>query len=77
MSYGVPVLTSNTSSMPEVAGKASIMVIPLDTGAIAKGLMDLLDNNIARKLAEQAHSNAMRFSWEKSAQQLMAFLRKR
>ena len=38
MSFGVPVLTSNISSLPEVAGDAAILVNPLNTGSIAAGL---------------------------------------
>ncbi|ADW16710.1 glycosyl transferase group 1 [Desulfobulbus propionicus DSM 2032] len=68
MSYGVPVLTSDCSSLPEVAGDAGLLVNPHDSQAIADGLVELLTNDTRRlALAAKAQENAARFSWNKAA----------
>lgn len=68
MLYGVPVLTSNNSSMPEVAGDAGVFVNPLDESSIAAGLSLLLDNKTYRnELASKARINAKRFTWQNAA----------
>lgn len=70
MSYGKAVVTSNISSMPEVGGKAAVLVNPLDEHSIAAGLSDLLNSDKRRKLEAEAKGNAYRFSWEKNAANL-------
>lgn len=74
MSFGVPVLTSNTSSMPEVAGDAGILVDPLSINSIASGLTKLMDPIQRDLLASMAKKNSSRFTWEKAAVQLHAVL---
>lgn len=48
MSYGCPVITSNTSSLPEVVGKAGILVDPKNTEELAKAMLTLLGDKIKR-----------------------------
>jgi len=73
MSHGVPVLTSNRSSLPEVAGDAGVFVDPFDEMSVAAGLLSLLGNERYRdKLAGRAASNARRFSWQKAARDMWA-----
>lgn len=73
MSFGVPVVTANVSSLPEVAGEAAILVDPVDECAIANGLSRLLtDDALHARLAEKARANAARFTWEAAAQQAKA-----
>lgn len=68
---GIPVLTSNTSSMPEVAGDASILVYPNDVQSIGGGLASLATDNVLHaRLTENARPNAARFDWMESARQL-------
>lgn len=68
-SAGIPVLTSNTSSMPEVAGKAAFYIDPLSVHSIADGLRQLIENqNLYQSLQKEARSNALHFQWQKSAQ---------
>ncbi|MBB3286300.1 MULTISPECIES: glycosyltransferase family 1 protein [unclassified Rhizobium] len=68
---GVPVLTSNSSSMPEVAGEAGILVDPDDVRSICGGLEELATNMaLYERLAEKAKDNARRFDWMESARQL-------
>jgi glycosyltransferase involved in cell wall biosynthesis len=71
-SRGVPVLTSDIASMPEVAGDAGLLVSPLDVDSIAKGLTQMLEEPKFRsELARRAVSNGQRFSWDRSARRTM------
>ncbi len=64
---GTPVLTSTTSSLPEVAGGAAWLVDPHDEEAIAAGLATLWrDQRLRRELAERGLANARRFTWERT-----------
>ncbi|NTJ33560.1 glycosyltransferase family 4 protein [Agrobacterium rhizogenes] len=68
---GIPVLTSNTSSMPEVAGKAGILVDANDVQSIREGLESLTtDNDLHARLVEHTRLNSARFDWTESALQL-------
>lgn len=73
MAHGIPVLTSNNSSMPEVAGDAGMLVDPEDVGSIAEGLNQLItDDELRSRLAARAKINAVRFSWDESAERILA-----
>ena len=68
MAHGLPVLTSDRSSLPEVAGDAALLVDPLDRGAIAKGLVRLVtDSALRRRLADAGPRRAARFTWPATA----------
>ena len=72
MNFGTPVLTSNNSSMPEVAGNAGLFVDAQDVNSITDGLHQMISNTELRnKLASHAKSNATRFNWDKSTTQLL------
>lgn len=71
MACGTPVLTSTSSSLPEVAGDAAILVDPYDTDAIQDGLERLIsDQDLQQILAEKGSLQAQKFTWEQSARQL-------
>jgi len=73
MAYGVPVLTANNSSMPEVAGDAGLLVDAQNIHSIEKGLRQLISNGELRgKLAGNTKANVARFSWDSSARQLVS-----
>jgi glycosyltransferase involved in cell wall biosynthesis len=77
MAAGVPVVTSNVSSMPEVAGDGGILVDPRSPSEIASVLTRLLESHDLReKLSERARARASLYSWETSAQQSLAFFRR-
>jgi glycosyltransferase involved in cell wall biosynthesis len=68
MACGVPVITSDTSSLPEVVGDAGLMVNPGDAGALAGKIKSLLDHpERAARLAERGIARAAWFRWDKAA----------
>jgi glycosyltransferase involved in cell wall biosynthesis len=69
MARGVPVLTSNVSAMPEVAGGAGLLVDPRDTASIAEGLRRLTaDTALREQLIGAGLARVQEFSWEKSVE---------
>lgn len=71
MACGVPVLTSNVSSLPEVAGSAALMVNPLDLDDIVFSLRRLLnDTNLRQDLVQRGFEQVKRFTWANSAKSL-------
>lgn len=76
MACGTPVITSNVSSMPEVAGDAAIVVDPNNIHDIAAALTKILtDDDLAKELQKQGNERIKEFTWQKSAGQLAALLR--
>jgi len=73
MACGTPVVCSNTSSLPEIAGDAALLVNPLDTDAIAAALRRVLSEpGLAAELRARGIAQAARFSWERAAQETVA-----
>ncbi len=67
----VPVICSNTTSMPEVAGDAAILVDPFDVKDIAKAMTDLTQNeNLRQSLIEKGNKRKDDFNWQKTADDL-------
>jgi glycosyltransferase involved in cell wall biosynthesis len=74
---GVPVLTSNASALPEVAGDAALLVDPLDEISIARGLRELLaDPDLREMLAAAGMARAASFTWERCARETARTLRR-
>lgn len=70
-SCGIPVLTSNVSSLPEVGGDAAVYVDPYSVENICEGIVRIVsDTSLAQELRQKGYENAKRFSWEKSAAKL-------
>lgn len=70
MACGVPVITSNTSALPEIAGGAACLVDPKKPAEIFDQIMLLLsDKKFYNERKEKGYKNATRFSWERAAQQ--------
>lgn len=68
LACGTPVVTSNTSSMPEAAGDAALLVDPTDVEAIAEALWRLLeDASLRNALRARGFEQVKRFSWVASA----------
>lgn len=75
MAYGVPAVTSNCSSMPEVIGDAGILVDPFDVHSISAGLSLLLTNQSLRShLSKNAISRAYQFDWNHSSKKTLQTL---
>jgi glycosyltransferase involved in cell wall biosynthesis len=67
MASGVPVITSNVSSLPEVVGDAALLIDPLDAGAIAEAIARVLsDDALSAELVRRGHERVRAFSWERS-----------
>jgi glycosyltransferase involved in cell wall biosynthesis len=69
MACGCPVVTSNVSSMPEVAGEAAVLVNPEEVNDIARGIQETLENR--EELIEKGKARAQEFSWEKTARETL------
>ncbi len=66
MACGDPVITSNVSSMPEVAGRAALLVNPLDPKEIMDAMKKMIeDENLRKELAIKGLQRAKFFTWEK------------
>jgi glycosyltransferase involved in cell wall biosynthesis len=75
MACGTPVLTSNVSSLPEVAGDAALLVEPLEVDAIAAGMAHLMaDAELRRSLVEKGYAQLRKFSWAHAARQVLEVL---
>lgn len=71
MSCRVPVITSNTTSMPEAAGDAALLVNPLSVDEIAEAMKQLFENDSLRQsLIEKGDKQIKKFSWELTARKL-------
>jgi len=72
---GCPVITSATSSLPEVAGDAALLVAPGDTAAIAAGLRRIAtDPALRESLIERGFANVRCFSWAACAQSILSVI---
>jgi glycosyltransferase involved in cell wall biosynthesis len=75
MACGTPVVCSNTSSLPELAGEAALLVDPLDPAALAAALEHVLtDAALAAELAARGPAQARQFTWEAAASRTLAVL---
>ena len=72
MACGVPVITSNTSALPEIAGGAAVLVDPKDESEIAKQINKLVtDAELYNSYKEKGLRNAQRFNWSDAAKQTL------
>jgi len=75
MQCGTPVICSSTSSLPEVAGDAALLVDPLDVDALAQAMAHLLgDADLRRTLVERGYVQAQKFSWLSCATTVLSVL---
>ncbi|MBX3084012.1 MAG: glycosyltransferase family 4 protein [Anaerolineae bacterium] len=73
MACGVPVMTSNVSSMVEVAGQATMLVNPLSIDEIRQSLVAMLtDQALCKRLIEAGFQQASHFTWTRAATELRA-----
>ncbi len=68
MRCGTPVITSTTSSLPELAGEAALTVDPLDVEALASAIRRVVgDEKLRARMVEMGYAQAARFTWENAA----------
>ncbi len=76
MASGIPVVTSNVSSLPEVVGDAAVLVNPENVFDIARGIREvLLDDRVRGELVERGYRQVRRFSWANTARQVLEIYR--
>ena len=69
---GTPVVTSNTTSLPEAAGKGAVLVDPKNVYQLARAIEEVLSSGSLReKLVKKGLANARRFDWNESARKLI------
>lgn len=72
MAHGTPVVTSNTSSLPEVLDQAALLVNPENVFDIARGIRQALtDEALRQELIRRGYAQLRKYSWERSAQQVL------
>jgi glycosyltransferase involved in cell wall biosynthesis len=76
MQCGVPVITSNTSSLPEVVGDSGIMVSPDDEDGLSQAMLDLYRNaSLRSELAQKGLSRSRQFTWARCIEDTLAAYR--
>ncbi len=77
MACGAPVITSNTSSLPEVVGDAALLVDPFDKHALAKAITRLLeDEQLREDLRQKGYQQAKQYTWPESARKMLSVYEK-
>lgn len=77
MACGTPVVTANTSSLPEVTGDAALLVDPHDTGALAAAMERVLaDADLRQAMVEKGLARAARFTWARAGREVVALYRR-
>jgi glycosyltransferase involved in cell wall biosynthesis len=68
MQCGVPIITSNVTSLPEIAGNAALLVNPFDVDEIKKAMIQLVNKpELSIELVNKGNLQKQNFSWEKSS----------
>jgi glycosyltransferase involved in cell wall biosynthesis len=76
MAHGTPVVTSNTSSLPEVVGNAALLVNPENVFEIRRALQRaLLDTEVREQMKQRGYEQAQRFSWTSSVSRILEIYR--
>ena len=72
MACGIPIITSNTSSLPEVVGNAGIMVDPVDVNSLSEAMYNVLgDKELRRQMSKDGLKRAKLFSWDETAKKII------
>jgi glycosyltransferase involved in cell wall biosynthesis len=76
MACGVPVITSNTTALPEVAGDAALLVNPLEVDELADAIVTVIEEpDVAESLRAKGFERVKQFTWERAAQETLAVYR--
>jgi glycosyltransferase involved in cell wall biosynthesis len=72
MTIGAPVITSNTSSLPEVAGDAALLIDPDDPTQLADAILKVIsDSQLRNELIQKGRARAKLYSWERTAKETL------
>ncbi len=72
MASGCPVLTSDASSLSEIAGDAAVLVNPMDVGSIANGMTRMIrDEALRERLVDMGRRQAARYTWQGCARKTL------
>lgn len=75
MSYGIPVICSHTSSLPEIVGNAALTVNPNNIEEISKAFDKIsTDDNLKNTMITKGFNNLKRFSWDKCAKETIKII---
>jgi glycosyltransferase involved in cell wall biosynthesis len=73
MSCGLPVISSNAGSLPEVGGDAAILLDPDNVSGFGQNIVEVLSNErLAREMSEKGRIQAAKFTWQRTAAQTLA-----
>lgn len=75
MTQGCPVITSRSSSLPEVAGNAAIYCDPLDTASIGAAMSQVAGSELRDRMIDAGLTRAGEFSWDRTAEAIVAIYR--
>lgn len=76
MACGIPVICSNTTSLPEVVGDAGMLVAPTDQKAVEEAILKVLENaDLRADMREKGLIQAKKFSWERTARETLEVYR--
>lgn len=77
MNCDVPVITSNVTSMPEIAGDAALLVDPFSVESIKNGMIKIYkEENLRKQLVSNGRIHRQKFSWDKTAEKLWRCIEK-
>ncbi len=76
MIFATPIITSNASSMPEVAGDAALLINPKDTDGLATAMKEIQNPETREKLQSKMENQIKKFSWEKCARETLDTINK-
>ena len=72
MTLGATVIISNTSSLPEVAGDAALLINPDDVEELADAILQIIsDSQLRAQLVKKGKDQASLFSWERTARETL------
>src|SRR6266851_5468895 len=73
MACGAPIITSNTSSLPEVVGDAALLVDPHNTGELSRAITRILeDKALQEELRQKGYERVQHFTWAESARKMLS-----
>ncbi|MBE9223464.1 glycosyltransferase family 4 protein [Cyanobacterium stanieri LEGE 03274] len=75
MACGTPVITSNVSSLPEVAGDCALLVNPYDVDDIAEAMNEIVKDNVRSHLIESGLKRVKQFSWDKTGKETLEVIK--